>query len=189
MARSATMVGAAVMLVMAGMVQGANAEGPGIAIRFSQHREVPRGILTDAQNIVSDIYARAGVGVVWADSADDRVAALQITVIFAAEPPVRLLKLRDVVAIAIAPERGCGRIAYVVWPRVQAFADGERVPVANVLGRVLAHEVGHLLLGPNAHSPDGIMRAEWNNADFTSGNHRAGFTPEQSARLHQTDCG
>ena len=30
---------------------------------------------------------------------------------------------------------------------------------ANPLGDVIAHEVGHLLLGANSHSPSGIMRA------------------------------
>jgi hypothetical protein len=30
-----------------------------------------------------------------------------------------------------------------------------------ILGSVIAHEIGHLLLGPNAHMESGIMQAQW----------------------------
>ena len=32
---------------------------------------------------------------------------------------------------------------------------------ARILGHTMAHELGHLLLGANAHSPSGIMRGVW----------------------------
>jgi len=34
--------------------------------------------------------------------------------------------------------------------------------MATLLGRVTAHEIGHLLLGTNSHTLAGIMRAKWN---------------------------
>lgn len=36
------------------------------------------------------------------------------------------------------------------------------VPMATILGRVTAHEIGHLLLGANSHAPTGLMKASWN---------------------------
>jgi hypothetical protein len=33
-----------------------------------------------------------------------------------------------------------------------------------LLGRVMAHEIGHLLLGTANHRPTGLMRAEWSTA-------------------------
>lgn len=33
--------------------------------------------------------------------------------------------------------------------------------VPMILGGMIAHEIGHLLLGPNSHSPSGIMQARW----------------------------
>jgi hypothetical protein len=36
---------------------------------------------------------------------------------------------------------------------------------ATFLGHVIAHEIGHLLLGANSHSPVGIMRPQWRLAD------------------------
>jgi len=37
---------------------------------------------------------------------------------------------------------------------------------AELLGRTMAHEVGHLLLGTNQHGPHGLMRASWSGADL-----------------------
>jgi len=47
--------------------------------------------------------------------------------------------------------------------------------VARALGRVLAHELGHVLLGrPGYHDPDGLMRASFIRDDLTTPN-RARF--------------
>jgi hypothetical protein len=37
---------------------------------------------------------------------------------------------------------------------------------AIILGHAMAHELGHLLLGTNSHSSDGLMRAQWNRGDL-----------------------
>jgi hypothetical protein len=58
------------------------------------------------------------------------------------------------------------------------------VSMGQVLGHVIAHEVGHLLLNQQVHSPHGIMRGEWSFVDFrdmTSG--MLLFTPEQAEYL------
>jgi hypothetical protein len=39
-------------------------------------------------------------------------------------------------------------------------------PTAIILGHAMAHELGHLLLGMNSHSRDGLMRAQWNRGDL-----------------------
>ncbi len=45
--------------------------------------------------------------------------------------------------------------------RASQFADEGDVQVGVVVGAVIAHELGHLLLPVNAHTRDGIMRAAW----------------------------
>jgi hypothetical protein len=47
---------------------------------------------------------------------------------------------------------------------VSAAAARLGVDRATLLGRTLAHELGHLLLGTNAHAPRGLMRARWADA-------------------------
>ena len=61
------------------------------------------------------------------------------------------------------------RVEHMVQRQVEAFFDGKTRWLANkaqILGVAMAHEVGHLLLGSNAHSPTGIMRASWNRDDL-----------------------
>jgi len=53
-----------------------------------------------------------------------------------------------------------------------------------ILGCFIAHEIGHLLLGSNSHSKQGVMQAEWEERQIHQA--LAGdllFTPEQSQRI------
>ena len=60
-----------------------------------------------------------------------------------------------------------GDLASVSHRRVREDANDFRVMPQVVLGPVLAHELGHLLLGPNSHSEKGIMRLRWQPEDYT----------------------
>ena len=53
-----------------------------------------------------------------------------------------------------------GMYCGVFYDRVQQVS---RLPInkADVLGHAMAHELGHLLLGVNAHTTDGLMSAQW----------------------------
>ena len=47
-------------------------------------------------------------------------------------------------------------------PRPSLSAPAATAPgSATLVGRVSAHEIGHLLLGTNAHATHGLMRASW----------------------------
>jgi hypothetical protein len=55
-----------------------------------------------------------------------------------------------------------------------------------VMGAAMAHEIGHLLLQSEAHSPSGIMQLSWSRADLldaTRGQLR--FTPDQAATMRK----
>jgi hypothetical protein len=63
-------------------------------------------------------------------------------------------------------------------------ADRTREIPASVLGHVMTHEIGHLLLGSNAHSHLGIMQARWHRDQLRS--IAVGgllFTPGQAAQM------
>jgi hypothetical protein len=56
------------------------------------------------------------------------------------------------------------------WPGIQIMEGrvGTFRPcpdVGQILGHVIAHELGHLL-GLDSHSPTGIMRADWSRTDL-----------------------
>jgi hypothetical protein len=62
-------------------------------------------------------------------------------------------------------ETGSGSIATVSTDRVRTMAQGAGADVAQLLGRAMAHEIGHLLLGTTQHASQGPMRASWSGAD------------------------
>lgn len=76
-----------------------------------------------------------------------------------------------------------GYLADVYERAVKDFAAEHRADQDELLGAVIAHELGHLLLGPG-HSPHGIMRAPWNTADAIAVTERGlRFNGPQQARI------
>lgn len=68
-------------------------------------------------------------------------------------------------ALPCSPDQG-NCLATVFYARVEEFSRYAQAPVSRVLACAIAHEFGHLLLGPDSHSANGIMHAGWCPADF-----------------------
>ena len=62
---------------------------------------------------------------------------------------------------ALIPRSGQGYKVGVRMDRVAEYVKPLGVPRDAALGYVMAHEVGHILLGHLKHSPRGIMRSTW----------------------------
>jgi hypothetical protein len=78
-------------------------------------------------------------------------------------PPRRAEYGKQLGYAVMAPEGGA-YITMFINPaerkaRVASLSEGA------LLGHVIAHEIGHLLLGPNGHSTSGIMRPTWRPLD------------------------
>ena len=67
----------------------------------------------------------------------------------------------DVFGVAFLGADGTGAYSDVFYGSVDKFNRQAHSNVGRVLGHVMAHEIGHLLLGSHAHSPWGIMCAKW----------------------------
>ena len=76
-----------------------------------------------------------------------------------AEPPLGFA--------VVDPDTQAGKMATVFHDQVDAVARRTGVARSELLGRALAHEVGHLLLGVRGHSRTGIMRAVWTDDELT----------------------
>jgi hypothetical protein len=77
-----------------------------------------------------------------------------------------------------------GTHATVFLGPVRDQAAAANVPWVVVLAHAAAHEVGHLLLGAQAHSLRGLMRANWDRSDYVTMNQgQLHFTPEQARVL------
>ena len=80
---------------------------------------------------------------------------------------------------------GGGPFADVFFDRFKTLRSENVRPVeASMLGHVMAHEIGHLLLGSNAHSRHGIMQARWKRDQLRSiATGGLLFTPEQAVEM------
>jgi len=136
---------------------------------------LPSTILTDAEAEASEVYRAAGLRLVWSDSVADadsdattscgpRIDLRVIIVEGLAER--RLIEDGHLgpAVLGFAPTKRncfCGRNAYVFAERIMRIGYRHGNPTS-LLGRVIAHEIGHLLLSSNSHSRAGIMRATLN---------------------------
>jgi hypothetical protein len=69
-------------------------------------------------------------------------------------------------ALGIADPSDNYAAAFLFYDRILALRTEKRL-LFPMFGRVLAHEITHLLLPNEAHSDSGLMRGQWNTADLT----------------------
>ena len=135
------------------------------------------GAIGTARRIAGGILGRAGVDVAWIECAlpgDVTSAAACAQPVQSNELVVRILPAgavahRDVNALGFAfvdLEAGGGSMATVYADRVGLMAESAGIDAAELLGRAMAHEIGHLLLGTNQHATRGLMRASWSSTDL-----------------------
>lgn len=89
----------------------------------------------------------------------------------------------------IDPIKKFGAFARVYADRIRWKANEAHFRADVLLGRAIAHEVGHLLLGTANHSSRGLMRAFWSTDEILRGQ-RADwtFTAADSALLRANCC-
>jgi hypothetical protein len=68
--------------------------------------------------------------------------------------------------VAFLSAEGKGCYSDVFYDRATELHANWNVGLADILGNVMAHELGHLLLGSNSHAGTGIMRAHWQGEEL-----------------------
>jgi len=90
--------------------------------------------------------------------------------------------------VAPAPIRiGFDTVDALASPAASVNAMMHEYAVGNAIGRVLAHEIGHILLGaPSYHDPTGLMRSNFLTDDFSrSDRWRFKLAGNSAARLRE----
>jgi hypothetical protein len=81
---------------------------------------------------------------------------------------------------------GSGVLATIYFDRVQWLARESGTDSRALLGRAIAHELGHLLLASTAHAPFGLMRARWSEEEIRRGRARDWlFAPGELAKIRR----
>ncbi len=85
--------------------------------------------------------------------------------------------------IAFAPAGG--RHVTIFWDRIRVEAAAGSHSEAMLLGYVIAHELGHLLLPPGYHSAYGIMQGRLNYEDLSQARRLGNlcFSEKEAARM------
>jgi hypothetical protein len=100
------------------------------------------------------------------------------------KPPVmRSASSLDAMGRAYIAESGEAYLADAYFKAVQKLAGAHDADADALLGFVIAHELGHLLLG-EGHVPDGVMQAQWGGAAVKALERRwLQFNPAQRERI------
>ena len=144
----------------------AKSPSPTVTLLVYNNAQAPAATLAQAELEVGRILGEAGVRALWLDCLDRHSAADPQGLCSRAREPgdvvLRLLPgpapngFQDTLfGIAFLPT-----LASVYYEYAVRLAKSDK-EVPTILGCSIAHEVGHLLLGPNSHSAGGIMRGEW----------------------------
>jgi hypothetical protein len=151
-----------------------------ITVRVYNFAQVSTGTLTEAEREATSIFRQVGLDTQWLDCpllmADfpdyptcQQPSGLSDFVLrILPEAMAKRQTFRDTTFGFALPcpenERGC--VANVFYHRIEDLARRGQIRQPEVMGHAIAHEIGHLLLGLNAHSAAGIMRADWTRRDL-----------------------
>jgi hypothetical protein len=157
-----------------------------LAVIVNDYAGAAPDVLERAKSHVTFIYRVAGVEIDWIDRDDPRLRGDEflksiVTVsLYSAEMASRSTRRDSAVGRATAG----GRTVTVLYHRLEDVWDGRSARAAFLLGNVIAHEIGHLVLPAGTHSPIGLMMPEMNLSKATS--RPLFFTPEQGRIIRST---
>jgi len=142
---------------------------PAIRILVDNYSQTSRATLARAEREAGRILGEAGVIVVWLD------CPLEHSAVIHGDPCLHPLEPADIVLRVLSDRTRNGfrdsAFGFAVLPFLAsvyyehavrlAKTDDAEFEVPIILGYVMVHELGHLLLGSNSHSDTGIMQSQW----------------------------
>jgi hypothetical protein len=162
---------------------------PQVIVSVYNDAQVPDDTLTRAEQQATNTFLRSGLNIEWLNCTHQDTAACnevggQQHLFLRITPKIATSLNETAFGIAFIGSDGIGRNANVFWRRVEDIQQNSKANVSLILGSVMAHEIGHLLLGSNSHALSGIMRARWESDEL----HRISmgsllFLPEQGKRM------
>jgi len=118
-------------------------------------------VMARAQRVVNAVFSEAAIQIEWLPMRQCKAA------------PYNVLRIEmDAVAASgfgpqtmayALPYRETGTTIHVFYDRVM---QGHHDLHGELLGHVMAHEIGHVLQGIARHSPGGLMKAHWGPKDY-----------------------
>ncbi|HXJ96821.1 MAG TPA: hypothetical protein VMT20_28600 [Terriglobia bacterium] len=196
----------ALAMLMPGLAGAAGVPDLTVHVRVYDYAGVSGGVLRSAEKEANRIFTAAGIEMTW-------VGCPTTPIRVASRPP----QVEEGAAECSAPIAGGDIVLRILprsTPASQAFGDtmfgfaegtfvasvfyarvedlargvyGNQTETPVILGDVIAHEMGHLLLGTNSHSRAGIMCGKWDREYLRLAQEGfQTFSAEQSALMRET---
>ena len=144
--------------VLCGWVEAGAKKDLQITVVVYNDAAVPARVIESAKEIAARIYRDAGVAILWRDHSNPATGATELFVRIVR----RSLNLPgDDFGIAFVGGDGWGVQADIFYSGIEQLTNDTSASAAQIMGHVMAHELGHLFLGMNSHSSLGIMQAHW----------------------------
>jgi hypothetical protein len=169
-----------------------------VAVRTYNYAAVASEQLAAAKSEAARIFRRAGISVEWIDCRvrdSDEGAPCTEPLLTGRDLMLRLVDRTPALGERIVAlgesmldreQRGGVLMTIDVFP-VRSVARGASVAISTLLGRAVAHEIGHLLLGSAEHPRLGLMRALWSHHELRGLKPAHwGFSAREAARMRQT---
>jgi hypothetical protein len=154
---------------------------PRITVRIYNFDQIEPKLMARSEEVTSKIFRDAGLQILWVDCISQGLCTTD-----AGGPEFRVEIVSQAIGEAMVSDGAlgfaipCGSSqetchCYILYWQIRALAEKNHIGADRLLGHVIAHELGHTLLGPNAHAQFGIMqhnlpvRATQGILSFTSG--------------------
>ena len=133
-------------------------------VRTYNYAQAPGEVLAGGERMAAEIFRYAGIELLWIDcpislNELEKSAACKtitdLTVNILPESMASRFGLPHSIGVTVQQHA-----SFVFYHRVRDLADNTGLSESAVLGPVMAHELGHLLLGEGVHSDKGIMMAD-----------------------------
>ena len=168
---------------------------PRLLVSVFNDARVDSATLAEGEARASAVFSEAGIEVDWlvcgpVDPADFSPSHSACSAL--AWPSHLSVRIRpqavsvsaDTFGQAFVDTSGQGVYSSIYFQNLSLSAHHPQLSNAEMLGYVLAHELGHLLLGTNSHSHTGIMQARWDSSTlYAAARSSLFFTPSQSSTL------
>jgi hypothetical protein len=142
-----------------------------LLVRIYDNAGLMASELSSALKTTHEILRRADLAVDWVQCrarSTGPVPAVCDTPLSFSDVVVRLIEGSDkesgerrALGYSLFDSNGTSGFATVYVDRVDWLSRRANYPRAPVLGRAIAHEIGHLILRSNAHTESGLMREVW----------------------------
>jgi len=157
-------------LLSSSMTEGAVTTWTDVVVRVYDANGVMTGTNTAALDHARKTLEAASIDVVWRmcarASCDAPIAPGELAIRIVRSPvPTHYRGTLPLGDAMLDTRSGAGVLATIYIDRVEWLARVAGADSRALLGRAIAHELGHLLLATTSHGPAGLMRAFWSQEE------------------------